>query len=112
MKTITLVRMTQRVVRFACCIALLFAIGCDGEDLPPPERVESMITVVDDAGTQREIPSSSLIDEETGKPVAKQVFVVDRQSNQRKFVDVTEWQQQSPSQMRYVPVSKEQPHSN
>jgi hypothetical protein len=99
--------MTKRVVRLACCIALLFAIGCGGDDLPQPERVESFITVIDGTGTQREIPSSSLIDEETGQPTAQQVFVVDRQSNQKKFVDVSEWQAQSPSQMRYVPVRKQ-----
>lgn len=100
-------RMAQHVVCLAGCIALLFAIGCGGEDLPQPERRESYYTVIDDAGTQREIRSSSLIDEDTGQPVAKQIFVVDRQSNRRLFLDVTEWQAQSPSQMRYVPVRKQ-----
>jgi len=99
----------MRVVRLACCIALMFTMGCGGDDLPTPERVESLITVIDDSGTEREIPSSTLIDTATGEPTAKQVFVVDRQSNRKQFLDVSTWLKQSPSQLRYVPVSKNQP---
>ena len=97
----------KRCLIMATCL-ITFAVGCGGDDLPQPERVDSLITIIDDSGTEREIPTSSLIDEETGKPSAKQILVVDRQSNQKIFLDVSQWQEQSPSQMRYVPVTREQ----
>ena len=100
-------KMAMRAVRLACCTALLFAIGCGGEELPQPEQIDSYITVIDDSGTEREILSSALIDKETGKPSAKQILVVDRQTNRKQFLDVSQWQEQSPSQMRYVPVTKQ-----
>ena len=82
-------------------------MGCSGEDLPQPDRTESYLTVIDNTGTEREIPASSLIDED-GTPTVKQVFVVDQQSNTTRFLDIAELQGQSPSRMRYVPVTKDQ----
>jgi len=91
---------------------ITFTIGCGKDDVPQPERMESFITIIDESGTEREIPSSTLIDKESGKPAAKQILVVDRQSNRKKFMDVSQWQEQSPSQMRYVPVMKESAKSH
>ena len=92
---------------FSCpYILLVFSMGCGGDDLPQPNRAESYLTVIDNTGTQRDIPASSLIDEE-GAPTVKQVFVVDQQSNNRLFLDVSELQGQSPSKVRYVPVTKD-----
>ena len=58
----------MRLLCFCSGGLLVFYVGCGGDDLPQPNRVESYLTVIDETGIQRDIPASSLIDEE-GVPV-------------------------------------------
>ncbi len=100
--------MSRITLIFAACTGTLALLtGCSGEESPQPVQVVTWMTVIDDSGTEREVPSSSFMDEAGGQPTVKQILVVDRQSNKRLFLDVSRWRQQSPSQMRFVPVTTE-----
>ena len=66
-----------------CCLA-----GCGSEELPGVTRVDSQFTVIDNDGTERQILSSELIDEKTGKPTFPKVLVIDRQARKKGFIEV------------------------
>ncbi|MBD3674390.1 MAG: hypothetical protein HUJ26_12775 [Planctomycetaceae bacterium] len=86
---------------------LPLAIGCGSEPESDHRQLESMITVIDHNGEETQMPSSSLIDPDTGEPTVQKVLVIDRQAKKRGFVDAKELQSQNPSSPRYFPVTTE-----
>lgn len=95
-------------MRFSLCVTVapLMIVGCGSpevENVSPNE--EQKVTVVDVDGQRKTIGVSELFDDQTGEPLVKKIYCVDRRNGKTVWVDPKAIRERDLSSSYLVPIS-------
>jgi hypothetical protein len=97
-------------MKYATCLVFLAACmiaGCGAskvKSVPPNEGQK--VTVIDNDGQRKTIGVSELFDDQTGEPLVKKVFCVDRRRGKKVWVDPKAIRERDLSSSYLVPISE------
>ena len=90
----------------AVFVAMLAGCGSSEDDADVTVVSEQQLIVRDENQQQRTIPASKLVDAETKKPTAKEIWVVDQTTKQRIWIDAQVFLNQHPTRQRFLPAEQ------
>ena len=90
----------------AAFVAMLAGCSSSEDDDDVTVVPEQQLIVRDENQQQRTIPARRLVDAETKKPTAKEIWVVDQRTKQRTWIDAQIFIDQHPTRQRFVPAKQ------
>jgi hypothetical protein len=100
------------MTRVAFAVMAVIAVGGCGAPPPPVPTTEQFVKAIDLEGEETLIAAGELFDSQTGEPAVQRVFVLDRKTGARTWVDLEELGKSPPAVARYLPITQVAPSTS